>query len=129
MNMKQMILPILALLIWASPVIAGDDKTTVRPTTSETRTHYQFHSDPDPSKSGWTTERDRVYNYEITDSKGNKSTARPTASETKSNWQFHSDPDPKKSGWKPDQDRVYNYEIKGGDHKDSWKKNSDGKRR
>jgi hypothetical protein len=129
MNMKQMILPILALLILTSPVIAGDDKTTVQPTTSETRTHYQFHSDPDPKQSGWTTERDRVYNYEITDSKGNKSTARPTTSETRSNWQFHSDPDPKKSGWKFEQDRVYNYEIKGGNHTDSWKNKSDGKRR
>ena len=127
--MKNMIWPILGLLIWASPVMAGDDKTTVRPTTSETRTHYQFHSDPDPKKSGWTTETDRVYNYEITDSKGNKSTARPTTSETRSNWQYHSDPDPKKSGWKFEQDRVYNYEIKGGDHKESGREKSNQKRK
>jgi hypothetical protein len=129
MNMKKMILPVLTLLIIATPVLAGDDKTTVRPTTSETRTHYQFHSDPDPKQSGWKTETDRVYNYQITDSKGNKSTARPTTSETRSNWQFHSDPDPEKSGWKFEQDRVYNYRIEGTDHKDSRSKKAGGKRK
>ena len=111
--MKKVILAICTLLIWSLPVLGGDDKMTVRPTTSETRTNYQFHSDPDPKKSGWKTETDRVYNYEITDSKGNKSTARPTTSETRSNWRFHSDPDPQKSGWKYEQDSVYNYEITG----------------
>jgi hypothetical protein len=125
--MKKILWLFLMMLISVSPAIAGDDKTTVRPTTSETRTHTYFHSDPDPSKSGWRTETDRVYNYEITDSKGNKSTARPTTSETRSNWRFHSDPDPKKSGWKFEQDRVYNYEIKGGDHKASPKEKSNGR--
>jgi hypothetical protein len=129
MNMKKLLWLSLIVLISVSRVIAGDEGTTVRPTTSETRSHYQFHSDQDPSKSGWTTERDRVYNYEITDSKGNKSTARPTISETRSNWQFHSDPDPKKSGWKFEQDRVYNYEIKGGDHKDPVRDRANGKKR
>jgi hypothetical protein len=129
MNMKKMVLAIFTLLVWASPVMAGDGKTTVRPTTSETRTHTTFHSDPDPSKSGWRTETDRVYHYEITDSKGNKSTARPTTSETRSHWQYHSDPDPKKSGWKFEQDRVYNYEIKGGDHKGSGREKSNQKRK
>jgi hypothetical protein len=124
-----MTLVILTLLIWTLPVLAGDERSTVRPTTSETRTHYQYHSDPDPKKSGWTTERDRVYHYEITDSKGNKSTARPTNSETRSNWQFHSDPDPKKSGWKYEQDRVYNYEIQGGDHRGSSGDKGSGKKR
>lgn len=125
--MKQMILTVLGLLILAPPVIAGDEKTTVRATTSETRTYYQFHSDPDPKKSGWTTETDRVYNYEMTDGKGNKAKARPTTSETRSNWRFHSDPDPGKSGWKFEQDRVYNYEIKGSDHKGMWKEKSNRK--
>ena len=30
-----------------------------------TRSYRQFHSDPDPKKSGWTFQTDRVYNYEI----------------------------------------------------------------
>lgn len=129
MNMEKMILTVLALLIWASQVIAGDDKTSVRPTTSETRTHYQFHSDPDPKKSGWTAETDRVYHYEITDSKGNKATARPTTSETRHHYQYHSDPDPGKSGWKLEQERVYNYEIKGGNHEDSRRDKGSGRKR
>jgi hypothetical protein len=129
MKMKQTVLTISLAIILASPVIAGDDKTTVRPTTSETRTHYQFHFDPDPKKSGWKKETDRVYHYEITDHKGRKSTARPTTSETRTHYRFHSDPDPKKSGWTTETDRVYNYEIKGGDNKDSWKKKSNEKRK
>jgi hypothetical protein len=129
MKMKQILWLSLIVLILAPQVIAGDDKTTVRPTTSETRTHYQFHSDPDPKKSGWTTETDRVYNYEITDSKGHKATARPTTSETRSHYEYHSDPDPKKSGWRFEQDRVYNYEIKGYDHKGSSGEKASGKNR
>jgi hypothetical protein len=129
MNMNKMILAIFVLLAWASPALAGDDKATVWPTTSESRTSYRFHSDPDAGKSGWATETDRVYNYEITDSKGNKSTARPTTSETRSYWQYHSDPDPKKSGWKFEQDRVYNYEIKDGLNKGSQEGKSSGKKR
>jgi hypothetical protein len=70
MKMKKTVLSIFMTLILATPVLAGDDKITVRPTTSETRTYYRFQSDPDPGKSGWRTETDRVYNYEITDSKG-----------------------------------------------------------
>jgi hypothetical protein len=127
MKMKQTVLTISLAIILASPVIAGDNKATVRPTTSETRTHYQYRFDPDPKKSGWKKETDRLYHYEITDDKGRKSTARPTTSETRSHYQYHFDPDSKKSGWRLEHDRVYNYEIKGGDHKGSWKEKSRGK--
>lgn len=65
--MKQIIWLSLTLLILTSPVSADDKKATMRPTTSETRHYWQFHSDPDPKKSGWTFQTDRVYNYEIKD--------------------------------------------------------------
>jgi hypothetical protein len=63
--MKKIIWLSLTLLILTSPVSADDKKATMRPTTSESRHYWQFHSDPDPKKSGWTFETDRVYNYEI----------------------------------------------------------------
>lgn len=67
MNIKQIIWLSLVMLVLSSPVSADDKKATMRPTTSETRHYWQFHSDPDPKKSGWTLQSDRVYKYEIKD--------------------------------------------------------------
>lgn len=63
--MKRIVWLSLVILVLSSPVSADDKKATMRPTTSETRHYWQFHSDPDPKKSGWTFQSDRVYKYEI----------------------------------------------------------------
>ena len=80
--MKRIIWLSLVMLVLASPVSADDKKATMRPTTSETRHYWQFHSDPDPKKSGWTFETDRVYKYEIKDG-DHKGLRRDKASEKK----------------------------------------------
>lgn len=66
-------------IIWE----AEGKKANMRPTTSETRSYWQFRSDPDPKKSGWTLQQDIIYIYEIKDNDHNGSRKEKSSGERK----------------------------------------------
>lgn len=51
--------------------VVSIDKTKNSKIRTETRHYYEFKSDPDPKKSGWSLEKDRVYINEKEDKKQN----------------------------------------------------------